>query len=111
MHFSISKMAAAFLFLSAASADLHDNCACHNGDSYNWRITIKACELYSSKKYQWGPTTYDTPSGRCTKDADWAQIAGDQWEEACRDVAKTGFDCFDGKGHCTADPDVVRGRC
>jgi hypothetical protein len=33
-------------------ANDHDNCACHNGDSYNWRITIKACETYLAANYK-----------------------------------------------------------
>ncbi|EFQ29629.1 hypothetical protein CGRA01v4_14914 [Colletotrichum graminicola] len=109
MQFSVSKMAAVFLFVSFASANLHQSCTCHNGDSYNWRITIKACELYASKKYQWGSASYDTPSGRCVGSGQG--VAGDQWEDACREIAKSGFDCADGRGYCTADQDSVRGWC
>ncbi|GKT66430.1 hypothetical protein ColTof4_03922 [Colletotrichum tofieldiae] len=111
MQPSIAKIAAAFLFVSVAFADLHDSCTCHNGDSYNWRITTKACEVYSSKDYKWGKGTYDTPSGRCTKSGDSDQLAGDQWEAACREVAVAGFQCADGKGRCTADADQVKGWC
>lgn len=28
-------------------ADMHYSCTCHNGDSYNWRITQPACESYA----------------------------------------------------------------
>ncbi|KAK2037580.1 hypothetical protein LZ31DRAFT_580020 [Colletotrichum somersetense] len=110
MKFSVSKLAAAFLFVSVASANLHDSCTCHNSDSYNWRITTKACQLYARSNYQWGQAAYDTPSGRCVA-ASGAQIAGDQWEDACRQIAKSGFDCADGRGHCTADPDAIKGWC
>lgn len=27
-------------------ADSHESCTCHNGDSYNWRITSPACDFY-----------------------------------------------------------------
>ncbi|EFQ27407.1 hypothetical protein CGRA01v4_04486 [Colletotrichum graminicola] len=112
MQFSIAKIASVFALLSVASADLHDHCSCGNSDSYNWRITIKACELYASKNYEWGKTVYDTPSGNCVKATDTDQIAGDQWEEACREVATSGFQCADGQGlRCTAPPDEVRGWC
>ncbi|KAI8244265.1 hypothetical protein K4K57_000771 [Colletotrichum sp. SAR 10_99] len=113
MQFSIAKVASLFVLLSVASADLHDNCACHNGDSYNWRITTKACELYSSKNYEWGVGVYDEASGRCVKKTDNDQIAGNEWEAACREVATgEGFACADGKGlYCKADSDSVRGRC
>ncbi|KAK2009159.1 hypothetical protein LZ32DRAFT_620922 [Colletotrichum eremochloae] len=111
MQFSISKTAVAFFLLSAVSADLHESCTCHNGDSYNWRLTTKACDLYAQKNYQWGRTHYDTPSGRCVRNSDTENIAGDQWEDACRETAKTGFNCADGRGNCTADPDQVRGWC
>ncbi|KZL69533.1 hypothetical protein CI238_00725 [Colletotrichum incanum] len=112
MQFSIAKVASIFFFLSVASADLHDSCTCHNGDSYNWRITTKACELYASKNYQWGKGTYDTPSGRCVKNSDNDQLAGKEWEAACREVATSGFQCADGEGlRCVAPTDEVRGRC
>ncbi|KAF9871037.1 hypothetical protein CkaCkLH20_11454 [Colletotrichum karsti] len=112
MQFSIAKVASLFALVSVATANLHDNCACDNGDSYNWRITTKACELYSSKNYQWGVGVYDAPSGRCVKKTDNDQLAGKEWEAACREVASTGFDCADGKGlYCKANPDDVRGRC
>ncbi|GKT55920.1 hypothetical protein ColTof4_11667 [Colletotrichum tofieldiae] len=112
MQLSIAKVASIFFFLSVASADLHDSCTCHNGDSYNWRITTKACELYASKNYQWGKGTYDTPSGRCVKNSDNDQLAGKEWEAACREVATSGFQCADGQGlRCNAPTDEVRGRC
>ncbi|OHF04127.1 hypothetical protein CORC01_00466 [Colletotrichum orchidophilum] len=112
MQFSIAKVASVFFLLSAASAKLHDSCTCHNGDSYNWRITIKACSLYASKNYQWGNGTYNTESGRCTQNTANDQLAGDQWEDACREIASSGFDCADGKGlYCKASPDDVRGWC
>ncbi|KAF4775496.1 hypothetical protein HER10_EVM0011159 [Colletotrichum scovillei] len=112
MQFSIAKVASLFVLLSVASADLHDNCACDNGDSYNWRITTKACELYASKNYQWGKGTYNTETGRCVQNSASDQLAGKEWEAACREIASTGFDCADGKGlYCKANPDEVRGRC
>ncbi|KAI8308416.1 hypothetical protein K4K61_002688 [Colletotrichum sp. SAR11_59] len=113
MQFSIAKVASLFVLVSAVSANLHDNCACHNGDSYNWRITVKACELYSSKNYEWGVGVYDEASGRCVKKTDNDQLAGKEWEAACREVATDeGFACADGKGlYCKADSDSVRGRC
>ncbi|KAK2055194.1 hypothetical protein LY76DRAFT_550738 [Colletotrichum caudatum] len=110
MKFSVSKLAAAFLFVSVASANLHDTCACHNSDSYNWRMTTKACEYYARSNYKWGQTVYDSPSGNCVG-VNGGKIAGDQWEDACRQTAKAGFDCADGRGHCTADPDSVFGSC
>ncbi|TDZ54521.1 hypothetical protein CTRI78_v006269 [Colletotrichum trifolii] len=112
MQLSIAKVASLFALVSVASANLHDACACHNGDSYNWRITTKACELYSSKNYQWGVAVYDEASGRCVKKTDNDQIAGNEWEDACREIASTGYQCPDGKGlYCKANPDDVRGRC
>ncbi|WYZ33996.1 hypothetical protein EsH8_I_000272 [Colletotrichum jinshuiense] len=112
MQFTIAKVASLFVLFSVAAADLHDSCACHNGDSYNWRITTKACELYASKSYQWGAGTYDSASGRCVKNSDNDSIAGKEWEAACREVANTGFACADGQGlYCKAPTNEVRGRC
>ncbi|WQF78738.1 hypothetical protein CDEST_03752 [Colletotrichum destructivum] len=112
MQFSVTKIASIFFFLSVASADLHDSCTCHNGDSYNWRITTKACELYASKNYKWGKGTYDTPSGRCVQNSGTDQLAGKEWEAACREVANSGFQCADGQGlYCKAPTNEVRGRC
>ncbi|KAK1574410.1 uncharacterized protein LY79DRAFT_566171 [Colletotrichum navitas] len=93
----------------ASSANLHESCACHNSKIYNWRITTKACTLYASKNYEWGSASYNATSGRCV--ASGEGVAGDQWEDACREIAKSGFDCVDGRGHCTANPDDVRGSC
>ncbi|RGP69512.1 hypothetical protein FSPOR_4616 [Fusarium sporotrichioides] len=107
----LAKVLSAFLFLSVVTADLHNNCACHNGDSYNFRMTMDACTVYNDAGYEWGGVAYDTPSGRCTQANAEAQIAGDQWEDACREVAAKGFPCADGKGTCFADPSEVRGRC
>ncbi|KAK1993392.1 hypothetical protein LX36DRAFT_661566, partial [Colletotrichum falcatum] len=93
------------------SANIHDSCACHNSGSYNWRMTTKACQLYATKNYKWGTASYDAPSGNCVKSNQAEGIAGDQWEEACKEVAKTGYQCADNRGRCSADPDSVRGRC
>ncbi|SPJ72648.1 uncharacterized protein FTOL_02377 [Fusarium torulosum] len=106
-----AKVLSAFLLLSAVTAKLHDNCACHNGDSYNWRMTIDACAEYNDAGYEWGGATYDTPSGRCVQATPEDKLAGDQWEDACRKIAQTGFACADGKGTCYANPDEVRGSC
>ncbi|KAH7128036.1 hypothetical protein B0J13DRAFT_611570 [Dactylonectria estremocensis] len=111
MQFSIPKLFSTFLFLSLAAADLHESCTCHNGDSYNWRITTKACEIYNEAAYQWGGAVYDTPSGRCTKAGTDDRLAGDQWEAACQSIAESGFDCADGQGTCYASPDDVKGSC
>ncbi|KAH8688516.1 hypothetical protein BGZ61DRAFT_518561 [Ilyonectria robusta] len=112
MHFSAPKaIAAAFFFFSLAAADLHENCACNNGDAYNWRMTTAACTTYDDAQYQWGGVTYDSPSGRCVKENDTDRLAGDQWETACKDAAKNGFACSDGLGTCFANPDDVSGAC
>ncbi|EPE03010.1 hypothetical protein F503_08624 [Ophiostoma piceae UAMH 11346] len=97
--------------LASASADLHASCTCHNGDSYNWRMTTIACTAYNNADYKWGGTVYDTPSGRCTQESADSQIAGDQWEDACKSIAASGFQCADGQGTCFADPDDVQGSC
>lgn len=31
-------------------ADSHYSCTCHNGDSYNWRITSPACDFYTTDR-------------------------------------------------------------
>ncbi|TPX13728.1 uncharacterized protein E0L32_005931 [Thyridium curvatum] len=111
MHITVSDLLRVMLFSSVAMADLHTSCTCHNGDSYNWRMTTLACTSYDEAKYQWGGAVYDTPSGRCTQRTDADRIAGDQWEEACQKIAKAGFQCVDGKGTCYADPASVRGSC
>lgn len=80
-------------------ADPHGSCTCHNGDSYNWRMTTVACAEYDANEYpvyktlspsnttpedkhqltfpQWGGTSYDTPSGRVSK----AQQPSVGWRE------------------------------
>ncbi|KAF5027078.1 hypothetical protein F66182_790 [Fusarium sp. NRRL 66182] len=107
----LAKVFSAFLFLTAVTADLHANCACDNGQSYNWRITVKACEDYNASAYEWGGATYDAPSGRCVQADPEARIAGKEWEAACRKIAEGGFDCADGVGTCYAERKDVRGRC
>lgn len=32
--------------------DTHASCTCHNGDSYNWRMTTAACTVYNDAGYQ-----------------------------------------------------------
>ncbi|KAH8660551.1 hypothetical protein BX600DRAFT_523543 [Xylariales sp. PMI_506] len=110
MQFSRLTLGLALTFAGVVLGDLHASCTCHNGDSYNWRITTAACTVYNDAGYQWGGAEYDTPSGRCTADSD-ASIAGDQWEAACKSVATTGFQCSSGEGTCFAEPDDVRGWC
>ncbi|KAF4441828.1 hypothetical protein F53441_11913 [Fusarium austroafricanum] len=100
-----------FMFLSVATAKLHENCACHNGDSYSFRLTMAACTEYNDAGYEWGGAKYDTPSGRCVGASGEDKIAGDQWEDACRKISKEGFACADGEGKCYANSDSVRGRC
>ncbi|KAM0356371.1 hypothetical protein ACHAPY_006827 [Fusarium culmorum] len=95
----LAKVFSVVLFLSVATAKLHNNCACHNGDSYNYRMTMNACTVYDDADY------------KCTQEDAEAQIAGDQWEDACKEVAAKGFPCADGKGTCFANPKEVRGRC
>ncbi|KAM5341484.1 hypothetical protein ACJ41O_014515 [Fusarium nematophilum] len=107
----LAKLFGVFLLASLAAADLHESCTCHNGDSYNWRMTTNACTKYTDYKYEWGGATYDTPSGRCTQNSPDDKIAGDQWEDACKEIARTGFACADGQGTCYADPADVRGWC
>ncbi|KAF4345530.1 hypothetical protein FBEOM_480 [Fusarium beomiforme] len=104
----LAKFFSVFILASVAMAKLHDNCACHNGDSYNWRLTAAACEEYNDKDYEWGGAIYNHESGRATAED---KIAGDQWEDACRKIAEEGYDCADGEGKCYAKPDEVRGRC
>ncbi|KAJ3522658.1 hypothetical protein NM208_g12767 [Fusarium decemcellulare] len=124
----LAKIFSAFLFLTAVTANLHDSCTCHNGDSYNWRMTTNACGKYNDAGYKWGGSVYDTPSGRVSKPyfnktvpnandssapkpTQRPQLAGKEWEAACKEIAQTGFQCADGVGTCYADPDEVRGRC
>ncbi|KAJ4328407.1 hypothetical protein N0V84_001090 [Fusarium piperis] len=107
----LAKTLSVFFFLTLATARLHDSCTCHNGDSYNWRMTTNACTDYNDSKFEWGGATYDTPSGRCTQITAEDKIAGKQWEAACKKIALSGFQCADGVGTCYADPDDVRGRC
>ncbi|KAH6970624.1 hypothetical protein BKA56DRAFT_559006 [Ilyonectria sp. MPI-CAGE-AT-0026] len=107
----LARFIPAILFFALAAADLHDSCTCHNGDSYNWRMTTNACASYNDANYQWGGAFYDTPSGRCTQQSAEEQLAGDQWEAACKEIAKTGFQCSDGVGTCYANPDDVSGWC
>ncbi|OBT59635.1 hypothetical protein VE04_00185 [Pseudogymnoascus sp. 24MN13] len=100
------------LFLSSSMADRHGSCTCHNGDSYNWRITTLACTKYAEAAYGNGNVAYDTPSGRCTQVTPDDNIMGDQWEEACRAVAQSGFQCADGSDNkCYANTQAVRGSC
>ncbi|KAJ4005030.1 uncharacterized protein FIESC28_03237 [Fusarium coffeatum] len=106
-----AKALTVFVLLTAVTAKLHDNCACHNGDAYNFRMTIDACKVYNDAGYKWGGAAYDTPSGRCVQADAEAKLAGDQWEDACKEIASKGFPCADGKGTCYADPKDVRGRC
>ncbi|KAM0208167.1 hypothetical protein ACHAQI_007177 [Fusarium lateritium] len=96
-----AKVLSALFFLTAVTANLHDNCACHNGDSHNWRMTIDACTEYNDAGYE----------EQCVQATTEDKLAGDQWEDACRKVAQKGFGCADGKGTCYANPDDVRGRC
>ena len=41
-----------------SSADLHASCTCHNGDSYNWRMTTVACTAYDNANYKVRETHY-----------------------------------------------------
>ncbi|KAF4805734.1 hypothetical protein CGCSCA5_v015091 [Colletotrichum siamense] len=112
MQLCFLQAAAGLALLSVASANLHDSCACHNSGDPNLRITAKACELYASKQHRWGKGDFDASSGQCVKSTDSDQIAGKEWEAACREAADTGFKCADGKGlYCKAPPNEVRGRC
>ncbi|GKT45880.1 uncharacterized protein ColSpa_06061 [Colletotrichum spaethianum] len=111
MQLFIAKITAIFLLFSFAFANLHDSCKCRNSESDNSRMTTSACETYSNKNYKWGKSAYDAASGLCIKSSQTDQIAGNEWEAACREVAVSGFPCADGKGHCTADPNEVRGKC
>ncbi|KAH7223019.1 hypothetical protein BKA60DRAFT_538466 [Fusarium oxysporum] len=99
-----AKIFSAFLLITAVTAKLHDNCACHNGDSYNWRLTVAACTEYNDEGYEWGGATYNETSGRCVQATTEDKIAGDQWEDACRKIAEEGYDCADGEGKCYANP-------
>ncbi|KAI8271216.1 hypothetical protein K4K58_000094 [Colletotrichum sp. SAR11_239] len=110
MYLSYTKFAGAFALLSAVMADPHGSCTCHNGDSYNWRMTTVACAEYNANEYPWGGTSYDTPSGRCYS-KEGGYIEGDPWEFACKTIATRGFQCADGRGTCFADPDTVAGWC
>ncbi|RYP14499.1 hypothetical protein DL765_006335 [Monosporascus sp. GIB2] len=89
----------------------HPNCTCHNGDSYNWRITTLACKEYARSGYENSNVVYDTPSGRCVQATSGDYLMGDEWEAACRAIAQSGFECADGQGTCFAKTDSVRGWC
>ncbi|KPM37538.1 hypothetical protein AK830_g9014 [Neonectria ditissima] len=96
---------------NVVTADLHDSCACRNGDSEIARITTLACTAYNDAGYEWGGATYDEGTGRCVQTTADDQIAGDQWEAACQQIATAGFACVDGEGTCYANPDDVQGSC
>ncbi|EKG20561.1 hypothetical protein MPH_02088 [Macrophomina phaseolina MS6] len=101
----------AVLSVGVAAND-HASCTCHNGDSYNWRITTVACDLYNRQKWANGKVYYDTPSGRCTQNDGTQYLMGNEWEAACRSAAKSGFPCADGVGTCfQSDEDEIRGWC
>ncbi|KAH6664800.1 hypothetical protein F5X68DRAFT_279591 [Plectosphaerella plurivora] len=107
----LPKVFGIFFFSALASANLHTNCHCDNGEAYNWRITADACKTYNDANYKWGGATYDAATGWCTQANSDARIAGKEWEAACRDIAQKGFGCIDGQGKCYADVGDVRGRC
>ncbi|SPO03584.1 uncharacterized protein DNG_06267 [Cephalotrichum gorgonifer] len=114
MYFSspkLSLLSAAVLLVSSVMADLHDSCTCHNGDSYNWRMTTAACTVYDEAKYQWGGTYYNSTTGRCTQRASEDQLGGNEWEDACKRIASTGFQCADGVGTCFANTEDIKGWC
>ncbi|GME65508.1 hypothetical protein GTA08_BOTSDO05216 [Neofusicoccum parvum] len=113
MFFSKFFTVTVLAVLSAGvAADDHDSCTCHNGDSYNWRITTAACDLYRSQNWRNGKVHYDTPSGRCTQDDGTQFVMGKEWEAACRTTAKNGFLCASGGGTCyQPDEDQIRGWC
>jgi hypothetical protein len=49
---------------------------------------------------------------QCTQVTPDDNIMGDQWEEACRAVAQSGFQCADGSDNkCYANTQAVRGSC
>ncbi|KAI1635812.1 hypothetical protein F4809DRAFT_650980 [Biscogniauxia mediterranea] len=107
----ISSICLSLAFLAVSvRGDLHPDCVCTNDGTYNWRMTLKACTVYNDAGYQWGGSTYDTPSGRCDANAN-SQLGGNEWEAACKSVASSGFQCVDGTGTCFATPDSVRGSC
>ncbi|KAI0886535.1 uncharacterized protein GGS22DRAFT_114782 [Annulohypoxylon maeteangense] len=110
MQFLVS-FCLSFAFLAVSvRGDLHPDCVCNNGGTYVWRMTTNACTVYNNAAYQWGGSNYNTASGRCDANSG-AQLGGNEWEAACKSVAKTGFQCVDGVGTCFADPDEVRGSC
>ncbi|KAH8694417.1 hypothetical protein BGZ61DRAFT_532502 [Ilyonectria robusta] len=111
MYFSVAKIVSAFMALNMVAANLHDSCACRNGDSDNTRLTTLACTAYNEASYEWGSTTYDAASGRCVQATTEDQIAGKEWQAACQKIASSGFDCADGEGKCYASPDEVSGSC
>ncbi|KAH7063714.1 hypothetical protein B0J12DRAFT_694598 [Macrophomina phaseolina] len=105
---------AIFAILTAtAAAKRYNSCTCHNGDSYNWRITSKACELHTQWYPGRGEATYDTPSGRCkVNDMSSGFFTGDQWEAVCQEIGKTGFLCASGSGTCfQPEASEVQGWC
>ncbi|XDG07722.1 hypothetical protein ABKA04_007337 [Annulohypoxylon sp. FPYF3050] len=110
MQFFTSLYLSFALLAVSVRGDLHPDCVCNNDGTYNWRMTTVACTKYNDAGYQWGGSTYDTPSGRCDA-ASGAQIAGKEWEAACKAIASSGFQCVDGVGTCFANPDSVRGSC
>lgn len=48
---------------------------------------------------------------KCTQRTSEDRLGGNEWEAACRQIAKDGFECADGQGTCFAKPKDVRGRC
>ncbi|ORY68458.1 uncharacterized protein BCR38DRAFT_472016 [Pseudomassariella vexata] len=111
MQFSVSiTLSALALFAGSVLGDLHSQCTCMNGDSAIARITTDACTAYTAAAYQWGTATYDEASSECVADSG-SNIAGDQWQSACQEVAKAGYACADGVGTCYASVDDVKGSC
>ncbi|WQF89947.1 hypothetical protein CDEST_14961 [Colletotrichum destructivum] len=116
MRFSTSALAGAVFFAFFADARYHDSCTCHNGGTYNWRLTTKACDSERALLAQlksWGSVQYDTPSGRCRSVGVKDLISGDDFETLCKAVAsQVGFPCaFDNSLTCYADPDAVSSWC
>ncbi|KAI1504000.1 hypothetical protein F5X99DRAFT_406378 [Biscogniauxia marginata] len=107
--FSSLGLSLAFLAVSVLG-DLHPDCACNNDGTSNSRITIDACTVYNDAKYEWGGSSFDDASGRCVA-AEGAELAGKEWEAACKQISSKGFACPDSEGTCYAKTDDVRGSC
>ncbi|KAL0933860.1 uncharacterized protein CTRU02_210659 [Colletotrichum truncatum] len=118
MRICLLAFVAFALFVFSADADWHYSCTCHNGGSYIWRITTKACDAYNQHiDSEWPDSEnhvrYDTPSGRCTSVGPGGNVIdGDTMESVCKNTGTNGFPCeHDNSKTCFANPGSISSWC